>query len=842
MGSRAAKPDKSVTAAGGVGGVAAERLALMLRLALGGNMPQAAQAGASWFETDQLSSVFLEFGDLDPFRDWKERIAGADQQLAKQRIAKAISGWLAEREEDPPPGLALTPKQIALLLELAANAADARDVPLAALPDLEGPHGEKWPLEPETARTLRREACRRLAQYLLDQADPLPRPTHVAAKPQSAVDRLLEDADDLERAGRYLEALGCTRRAVSEALSVHARTPSQAVALCKARTACSNLIMLTKGSIEEAWELADRAADSEVLSEDAEALIEALAAKAGAAIVSGRLSVAKGCITAIRDVATDHRHQRMVLQLDGQLALREGDAARAAQVYGEAADAFLADIQRGSSRKRRQARLGLAACLQNKGYALRKAGDPAAACEIFHKSVHWYREANSPLDESMASHQLARTYFDQQEWAAGFDTLAAALQLAREQSFTPGIVECLELLARAKATTDDPRAAANALAEALLLADSTTDQESQRRYRQMLATLEFNLGNPDRAQELLAEALEMAKQTGDELAIADVEHQIAHPKPGQEHHGPAPDSVTESLARDIRTTEVPSEAAYKCQQLAGAYRSRNELDTANVWYGRALVRANAIGNQALAASAKVGMAEIAIFREDYGTAQSLLEEASTLVLGHPALEVRASVNLYQGRVQASQGRLHEARATLREGLTLAQHCHHEELVKGITELLERVERHLTLYRPPSLSLDGLIEELEGLESWYPEKKRELRRLWWYWRQDEVLGNLRSHAGPKALFITDDPDRLSQMTIGLSALFDVSSFVARTSFVGSEGGIELVPFPADRPPPECVNKILVDANGVPRAVIYLDEPDKIHELDEGQCVLTPEGEP
>ena len=825
-----------------LGDLSTQRLALMLRIALGGNMPQAAQAGAGWFDTEQLSSVFLEFGDLDPFRDWKERIAGADQQLAKQRIAKAISAWLAVREEDPPPGLALTSKQIALLLELAANAADARDLPLAALPELQGANGEKWRIEAETARSLRKEACRRLAQYLLDEPGASPGATPGQTVTKSPVDLLLEDADDLERAGRYFEALDRARSALDKA-SVGANEPNRTAALCKARATCSHLILLTKGSIEEAWEMADLAADPDALAMDPEGLVDALSTKSEAAVASRRLSIAKGCIAAVRQIAlpTDERSERRLMQLEAQVALAEGDPERAARLYDDAAETFLADIQRGNARKRRQAKLGVAACLHNKGYALHKAANPAAACEALHKAVIWYREANSPVDEAVASYELARTHFDQQEWTAGFDTIEGALQLARDQSFTPGVIECLELLARARATTDDPAAAAVSLREALELADSANDAELQRRFRQMLATLEFTLGDAGRAQELLIEALALAHNSGDPLAIADVEHQMAHPEPGQRLDGPAQDIVIESLAREIRTTEIPSEAAYKSQQLAGAYRSRNEIDSALVWYGRALERATALSDHALAASAKVGLAEIAILQDDYGTAEALLDEASTLVLGHPALEVRASVSLYRGRVQALQGRLHEARVTLREGLTLAERGHHDDLVVGITETLERVDRNLTLFRPPSLSFDDLIEELERLESWYPERKPELRRLWWYWRQDEVLGNLRAHSGPKALFVTDDPDRLSQMTTGLSALFDVSSFVARTPFARNEGVFELVPFPSDWPLPEYVNQILVDSDGRPRAVIYSDEPDKVQELDDMQRLLTIEAD-
>jgi hypothetical protein len=140
----------------------------MIRIALGGNMPKADQVGDAWFEPEDLSEVFMDFAHLEPFRDWRGKMVGTSRQLAKQRIAKAIGRWLAERAEDPPAGLALRPKEIALVLELAANSADAREIPLAALPTLESPNGETYSLKEETARSLRRNACKKLASFLLE--------------------------------------------------------------------------------------------------------------------------------------------------------------------------------------------------------------------------------------------------------------------------------------------------------------------------------------------------------------------------------------------------------------------------------------------------------------------------------------------------------------------------------------------------------------------------------------------------------------------------------------------------------------------------------------------------
>jgi hypothetical protein len=132
--------------------------------------------GEFWPKGKTLSEVVTEFAHLPLFKDRGERLVGLSQPVAKQRVARALSVWMAERSEEPPAGLALKPKEIALVLYLASEVASERQ---AILPDeltlfLEDQAFD--PITADTARRLRTKACEKIARYLLEPqlVDPTP--------------------------------------------------------------------------------------------------------------------------------------------------------------------------------------------------------------------------------------------------------------------------------------------------------------------------------------------------------------------------------------------------------------------------------------------------------------------------------------------------------------------------------------------------------------------------------------------------------------------------------------------------------------------------------------------
>ncbi|MGH2703681.1 MAG: TIR domain-containing protein [Actinomycetota bacterium] len=622
-------------------------------------------------------------------------------------------------------------------------------------------------------------------------------PTPSAAKPPSAVTSLLDDAKDKEGGGGYIAAGELTKRALDLALTAGAGTDEGARELARARTAHSHALLLCDRDFESAWELADAGADPAALDGYPDLLFSALAGKAEAAMATGRMRIALGAALAAEELAQDEDEKRTVLQLRAQIALRSRSPAEAVALYEEAEQSFLALLNSDPDAAAKiRAKVGVGSCLTNKALALRGAGDIAVAKLEFSRAADWYVQGGSPSDESVARRFLARCHFDEHDWDAGFAVLDEAQRLAEQENLTSGLVACLELRARALATTDQAEPARAALLRAVeVLGDQ--DPEMTRRFHQMLATLAEQLGDRGTARRHLDTARVMAEQAGDPLTIADVAHQTEElAKRWKREIGPAPDDVIAALRTRLEQTEHPGEAAHTMQQLAGAYRSHGDLQRARDWHQRAHDAAMTISDQALAAGALIGLAEVAIADEDDVPAAEHLQKALGLVDRLPAWEVKASALYFASQLQARSGDLRAARRTLDKAHTIATKHHVDHLAAEVERLRDDIDDWLSIRALPSTDLAALAEQLASLEDWYPEARRRLRRLWWYWQGDEVMRNLISHSGAKSLIVTDNAAEVDALADDLAVLFDAATFVTESSFAQGESIQTFVPFPTD----------------------------------------------
>ena len=69
-------------------------------------------------------------------------------------------------------------------------------------------------------------------------------------------------------------------------------------------------------------------------------------------------------------------------------------------------------------------------------------------------------------------------------------------------------------------------------------------------------------------------------------------------------------------------------------------------------------------------------------------------------------------------------------------------------------------------------------------------------MWWYWRGDDITRNLISHSGASSLITSDDPVEVETLAADLAVLFDVTTFVAESSFALGERVQTYVPLPND----------------------------------------------
>lgn len=396
------------------------------------------------------------------------------------------------------------------------------------------------------------------------------------------------------------------------------------------------------------------------------------------------------------------------------------------------------------------------------------------------------------------------------------------------------------------------------------------DEDTIRRCLQMTATVYAENKQFDVALHYLEGAAIAARSIGDALAIADVAKQVEevtaqHPRPwsedarrryfessmealarsldpaalaaaedkirsviwpdGQRTVGesagsdnsdphaeqPAGADVGAALRARLDAAATPAEAARIMMQLGGWYLRLPDAYEARLWFGRAHETAVSANQPRLAASALVGQVVVSLTDDDYDHARETarLDEAIRALGQHRDPEIEAAINFHRGRLLAGEGEFDRALTLFRRARDVAARVQEVRLVEDVDDWIRHIEAHRQLLGPARLSFGELAEEIAGLEAWNPEERQALRKFWFYWRDEDIMKNAAVVDGvTKCLVMAHSGAELDALRGGLSDLFDLIFYSSDTPFAGDSDdmGPEIVPFPADRLLPECVNII------------------------------------
>lgn len=279
--------------------------------------------------------------------------------------------------------------------------------------------------------------------------------------------------------------------------------------------------------------------------------------------------------------------------------------------------------------------------------------------------------------------------------------------------------------------------------------------------------------------------------------------------------------VGAALRAKLNVAATPAEAARIMMQLGGWYLQLPDAYEAGLWFGRAHDTAVSASQPRLAASALIGQVVVALTDDDYDPAREVarLDEAERALGQQRDAEVEAAIEFHRGRLLAGEGEFDQALNSFRRARDVAARVHEDRLVDDAEHWIHSIEAHRQLLGPARLSFVELAEEVAGLEAWYPEERQALRKFWFYWRDEEIMKNAAVVGGvTKCLVMTHSHAELDGLRAGLSDLFDLTFYSSDTPFAGDSDDMstEIVPFPADRPLPECVNVI-----GIPVAPTAAD---------------------
>jgi len=626
--------------------------------------------------------------------------------------------------------------------------------------------------------------------------------------PPSEVSRLLDSARDSEREQDYAEAMRLASRALDLAEQSEQTEPTDPVELSRARQYLSHYLLRQRDDAERAWELANASADPAILQAYPERLFDALCAKAEAAIWTRRFSSAEGAIEAAAELQDGDSNYRELEQTRGSLALHTGRSADAVRHYENAKLSFSKAVNgEPDATRRRQARLGRAVCLTNLAVAHRATGHLSEARTAATDAANSYQELGATVEESAARRLIAACHFDDGDWNAGSVELERAEDLARRAENTSLLVDALELKARLAATLGNNEAARDALVEAIPLSVSQPAARRRSLY-QMCATVYGLLDDSAGALRALDTATVLAGD--DRAALLKIQNQRREIESGDVKGGGtrAPDEIIGLLANEIVTEFTASKRADLMRQLGSAHFSRGEVSKAAEWLQRSLDTAASADAMHVVVDAYLGLAQVALHHEDDQRADGLLTDALSIAERLPHWAARASIITLQALLCARRNDLRKSLRLLDDARTIAFDYNLREEIAWIETQRQEVEQWLSLGALPSCDLSELADEVGRLEDWFPEERSELRRLWWYWRGDDVIRNLKLGPYVGSLVVTDDPAELIELERSLSILFDLTTFSAESSFTDREPVQGFVPIPEDLEFPY-VNYLVLD---------------------------------
>ena len=266
-----------------------------------------------------------------------------------------------------------------------------------------------------------------------------------------------------------------------------------------------------------------------------------------------------------------------------------------------------------------------------------------------------------------------------------------------------------------------------------------------------------------------------------------------------------------TLRAKLEASATDAEAARIMMQLGGWYLHLPDPYEAGLWFGRAHEAATSANRAKLVASALVGQVVVALTDDNYDATREMakLDEAAQALGQLRDPEIEAAIAFHRGRLLAGESRFDQALGWFRRARDVAKRVHEDRMTDDADDWIRRIEAHLQLLGPAQLSFGELAEELAGLEAWYPEEREALRKFWYYCRDEDIMKNASAVGGvTKCLVMAHSNTELDALRGGLSGLFDLIFYSSDTPFARDfdDMGTEIVPFPADRPLPLCVNVI------------------------------------
>lgn len=563
------------------------------------------------------------------------------------------------------------------------------------------------------------------------------------------IQKLLDEADKLDREGKYAEALALIEQALKTAEEC-----GHEMASIKATIDLAECITRTRIGLERAESLLRPCLEKLPPGRDDKSRESALIYLGHIATAQGRVHEGKSLASEAVESARS-RNDRFTMGLAmmelGHAEEMLGNLPEALRILSEGAEYFRAERRSGDAKNRVGAATNLAGCLATRAMVLEHQGNAPEMLVALTEAEQILREGDSPDNLGRTLLSKSRVLFSLSQFQEGVEAVKEATKIFERLENFPWLLKCVEVQIRLAMQCGRRNEALQLGGFAVALArERGTPHDIADALGQMAALChEHDLKEP--AEKFNAEAKSVAAEhkLHDLLADCLLDEAGEGKAKTDQQRSLLLDALTQ-LHAAMKATQVKGRRAVFMRRIGAVHARLGNFPETRSWLEQALAVFEEIGDSGGSLQVLGQLSCLAGEEGNKDVAISLMVSLIDRAKGKPFEHFRASAHHDLVHLMLSQGNIPEAQKHFNAAKALCGTNKFPDIEEALQHTEERLGMATRYHKPARSSLAEMLRELRAWTSKFPEQADAILPAWFYLFGAEAWSNCRSLLGVKFL--------------------------------------------------------------------------------------------
>lgn len=602
---------------------------------------------------------------------------------------------------------------------------------------------------------------------------------------------LLDDADNLDREGKYSEALVLIEQALKSA-----KESGNEMAVIKATIDLAECITRTRVGLERAESVLKPCFEKLPPGRDDKSRESALILLGHIATTQGRVhdgkSLAAEALESARSRSDRFTIGRALIEI-GHAEEMLGNLPEALRILGEAAEHFRAERRSGDVKNRAGAATNLAGCLMTRAMVLEHQGNTPEMLTCLTEAEQILRDGHSPDNLGRTLLTMSRVHFALSRFDQGAETLREASEIFWGIGNYVWFLKCMDCRIKLMLQFGRVQEAVQLGFHAVSMTkEHGTPHDAAERLCQLAALCREHDLNKD-AAEFLNEAKSIATehQLHDLLADCLLDEAGEGRAKTDEQRGLL-ESALKQLHSAMTATQVKGRRAVFMRRIATVHGRLGNLPEARSWLEQALAVFEGIGDSGGTLQILGQLAALAREEGNQEAAISLMLSLIDRAKGKPFEHFRARAHHDLVHLMLSQGNIPDAQKHFNAAKALCAGNRFPDIEEALQQTEERLGMATRYHKPARSSLAEMLRELRAWTSKFPDQADAILPAWFYLFGAEAWSNCRSLLGVKFLVHAPDGRAFESFTQEWTDCGDLFIYHPPSS-MRCERGIDVIPW-------------------------------------------------